>query len=65
MKGEIKMSINIEEILKERKTVKSGTKFKPTVYKILGEIAKEKGNSLAGTIEDLILNEYKILKGVK
>ena len=46
------------KIEKERKTFKSGIKFKPSVYDKLREIAKYKKTSIANAIELLILEEH-------
>lgn len=49
------------QIKKEKKSIKSGIRFKPSVYKMLDEISN--GNK-AGKIEELIIKEFKNIGGM-
>lgn len=49
----------------ERKTMKPGIRFRPSVYDKLRQLAKHDENSIAGYIEKFINEEYTKIKGVQ
>ena len=51
--------IDYKELITERRTVSNGLSFRPTVFKILRELADEKNLSIAGKIEQLVLEDYE------
>ena len=53
--------IDLTKLSEERKTIKNGIRFRPSVYKMLFDIAD--GN-MAAKIEELIVQDYKNKKGV-
>ena len=50
---------NLEEVLREKKTIKQGMKFKPSVWAMLKELSAKKNMSMAEILERLAIEEYK------
>lgn len=53
--------IDLKKLNYEKKIVQAGVRYTPTFHKIIKEVARTKGVTMAKLIEDLVIKEYKKL----